>query len=160
MESHYVFDFVINPNNLYDHYEELKNNENIPKLTNDDIDLLKEAMCKGVTNLNSCSKIGSENEFLLFITLNENSSLQLPTMKDLVSISKDEDKYKIDLSKIFTYLEKFLSKQNTNQSDKDNKDGIEQIELYYNQDFVIVEGIKLNNIKYFDLNLNSKDTSK
>ncbi len=143
MESHYVFDFVINPKNLYDHYNENVVND-LPKLTKVDIDLLKEAMCKSVTNLNSTSKIGSENELLLFITLKENSLLQLPTMKDVVNITKEEEKYKIDLSKVFKYLD---------ESSKFSSE-IESIEIYYNQLFVeIIGDLKNKNIfKQYSLN--------
>lgn len=151
LESHYVFDFVINPKNLYDHYQEIikkeKNNhiKELFKLTSNDINLLKEAFCKSVTNLNSTSKIGSENELTLFITLVNESSLQLPTLKDLVNIIKDNDIYLIDLTKIFNYLEKYL-----------NKD-IEKIEIFYDEKLVNVKGIYQsgdNNNKIIQKNLN------
>jgi len=99
-EIYYVYDFVINPQNLMNHYE--SNNEVQEKMavTVDDIDSLKEAFKYAVTNLNTAAKIGSENVLSLFITLPENSRVQLPIMKNLVNIQKDKGQTVIDLNGI------------------------------------------------------------
>ncbi|ABR30223.1 hypothetical protein SU69_01845 [Thermosipho melanesiensis] len=118
LKSYYVYDFVLNPKNLPDGME----------LTDDDISKLKEALKKFATNLNTTSKIGTENALLLFITLKENSKLVLPTMKNLVDVNKDEI---IDLTKISNLLENYGNE-------------IENVEVYYNDSICKVAGIKDN----------------
>jgi len=125
LESHYVFDFVINPKNLKDHYEDLEDVD--IKLTENDIKDLKESLKKGVTNLTSTTKMGSENELLLFITLNENSKIQLPTLKDKIKIEKKESgKYKIDFSSVDEVIGNFNS-------------DIKTKEIYYDDNSVEIE---------------------
>lgn len=116
LKSYYVYDFVLNPRNLPEGME----------LTDEDITKLKDALKKFATNLNTTSKIGTENALLLFITLKENSKLVLPTMKNLVKVTKDEV---IDLSEVSNLLEKY-------------KKEIETIEVYNNDSICKVEGIK------------------
>jgi CRISPR-associated protein Csh2 len=126
-EIYYVFDFVINPQNILNHYE---NNPEVLErmtITESDISSLKEALKYAVTNLNSSSKIGSENILTLFITLNENSRTQIPVMKNLVNIEKETDKTKIDLEAVSGLLSTY-----------DND--IESIELFFNE--------KLLNVPY------------
>ncbi len=115
LKSYYVYDWVLNPKNLPDGMD----------ITEDDITLIKEALKKSVTYLNTTTKIGTENALLLFITLNEGSELVLPTMKNLVDVSKDEV---IDLSKVSELLSKYNEK-------------IESVELYYNEAIAKVSGI-------------------
>jgi CRISPR-associated protein Csh2 len=121
--SYYVYDFSFNPQNIVTHYE---TNEAIKKLmtiTTEDINLLKEALKCSVTHLDTASKIGSENALLLFITLNENSKICLPAMKNFVEIKDDTSN---SSKKIFD-LEKVINELNSKKND------IEQIELYYNK---------------------------
>jgi len=124
-EIYYVFDFVINPQNILNHYE--NNPEVLEKMTinESDISSLKEALKYAVTNLNSSSKIGSENILNLFITLNENSRAQLPVMKNLVKIEKEMAKTKINLEAVSGLLDTY-----------DND--LESIELFFNKDLLNV----------------------
>lgn len=115
LKSYYVYDWVLNPKNLPDGMD----------ITKDDIALLKDALKKSVTYLNTTTKIGTENALLLFITLKEGSELVLPTMKNLVDVSKDEV---IDLSKVSELLSKYNEK-------------IESVELYSNEAIAKVRGI-------------------
>jgi len=122
-EIFYVFDFVINPQNILNHYE---NNEEVREkmtITNDDISSLKEALKYAVTNLNSSSKIGSENILTLFVTLHEDSKAQVPVMKNLVKIQKKTDKAEIDLDAVSGLLSKYNP---------------ESIELFFNENLVDV----------------------
>ena len=122
-EIYYVFDFVINPQNILNHYE---NNEEVREkmtITNDDISSLKEALKYAVTNLNSSSKIGSENILTLFVTLPEDSKAQVPVMKNLVKIEKKTDKAEIDLGAVSGLLSKYNP---------------ESIELFFNENLVDV----------------------
>lgn len=115
LKSYYVYDWVLNPKNLPDGMD----------ITEDDIALLKDALKKSVTYLNTTTKIGTENALLLFITLNEDSELVLPTLKNLVDVSKDEV---IDLSKVSELLSKY-------------NEEIESVELYSNEAVAKVSGI-------------------
>ncbi|ACJ76381.1 conserved hypothetical protein [Thermosipho africanus TCF52B] len=115
LKSYYVYDFVLNPKNLPEGME----------ISDDEIKKLKDALKKFATNLNTTSKIGTENALLLFVTLKEGSNLVLPTMKNLVNVSEDEI---LDLSKISELLNKY-------------KDEIEEVEVYYNDNICKVNGI-------------------
>jgi len=101
----------------------------------EDLLKLKEALKKFATNLNTTSKIGTENAMLLFITLKEDSKLLLPTMKNLVSIDDDNV---INLSKISDLLKNYTEE-------------IESIELYHNEVINKVVGLELENVKKFDI---------
>jgi CRISPR-associated protein Csh2 len=122
-EIYYVYDFVINPQNLLNHYENNPEVREKMTVTGDDIDALKEAFKYAVTNLNSASKVGSENVLSLFITLPENSLAQLPIMKNLLKISKAADKTVIDLNALAGLLEPYE---------------LEAVELFFNENILKV----------------------
>lgn len=158
LEAHYIYDFIINPNNLISDIEFIKENERQDLLlSQDDVDEFKEAICKGVNHVNSASKIGSEGELLLFIESDteedENTKklkgTLLPLMKDLIKIKtpeNDEQKIKIDLSEVFNKLVKYLP--------KDGKENPKySIEIYYNPDFTRLEGVDKNNSKVKEKNI-------
>lgn len=125
LKSYYVYDWVLNPKNLPDGMD----------ITEDDIKLLKEALKKSVTYLNTTTKIGTENALLLFITLNEGSELVLPTMKNLVNIGKDDV---IDLSAVMNLLKQY-------------NEEIESIEMYSNDAIAKVTGIEEINVEKKDI---------
>lgn len=119
-EGHYLHNFTINPKNT----EELVNLiDNKGFLTKEDIEKFKNAMNRGVSYLDSASKIGVENEFSIFITLNENSKIQLPSFTSLIKINnQDGIKRKLDVSELKRLLE------------EDNiKKEIASIEIYLNE---------------------------
>jgi len=122
-EIYYVYDFVINPQNLLNHYENNPEVREKMTVTVEDIAALKEAFKYAVTNLNSASKVGSENVLSLFITLPENSLAQLPIMKNLVKISKAADKTVIDLNALAGLLEPYE---------------LEAVELFFNENILKV----------------------
>lgn len=102
-EGHYLHNFTINPRNS-EELIQLINNQGY--LTNDDINKFKEAINRGVTNLNSASKADVENEFSIFITLTKESKIQLPSLTPLIKITKQDDfKRKLDLSSVKTLLD-------------------------------------------------------
>jgi CRISPR-associated protein Csh2 len=125
-EIYYVFDFIINPKNILNHYEDEPEIQNKMKLRKSDVLSFKEAIKYSVTNLNTSSKIGSENVFTLFITLDKDSKLQLPSMKNTVEIKKKDGKTIIDLSKINKILIDYKLT---------NKD----VEISYNKNILNVE---------------------
>ncbi|WP_249031071.1 hypothetical protein [Thermosipho africanus] len=95
------------------------------EISDEEIVKLKDALKKFATNLNTTSKIGTENALLLFVTLKEDSKLVLPTMKNLVNVDENEV---LDLSKISELLNKY-------------KGEIEKVEVYYNDNICKVNGI-------------------
>lgn len=108
-EGHYLHNFTINPKNTQE-LVELIDNEGY--LTNDDIEKFKEAINKGVTYLDSASKAGVENEFSIFITLNQDSKIQLPSLTTLIKIEKQNGfKRKLDLSKVKELLNEITIKE-------------------------------------------------
>lgn len=134
LEAHYVYDFLINPNNLINSL--ISSTEKTKKLLSEsDIELFKEAMCRGVSHTISASKIGSDSELFMFIEMNATEkdgkieSHILPMMKDHVKITKGEEKTVIDLDEMFAILEKNYKKY------------ISSLELYYNDDDVELKGI-------------------
>lgn len=112
LECYYVYDFVINPKNLTDHIEGffgLESDINM-NLTNNDIDLFKEAINRCASNLRTSSKF-AENVFTFFVAVNDDK-LQLPTLKNYISIYKQNndglDKICINIKE----LQKLLGKYN------------------------------------------------
>ncbi len=136
-EVFYVYDFVVNPKNSVDHFRNDKEVVNKMSITNDEIDSLKEALKHAVTNLNTSSKIGSENVLTLFITLKENSKSQIPMLKNLVKVKKEDDEAAVvDLSKITEII--------------DSCDA-EKTELFYNKSTIRVDGYKSNELHIISL---------
>jgi len=124
LEVHLVFDFTINPHTLPN---------DITQLSEDDVALFKEALCKGVSYVNSAAKIGSESEFALYFESPDQSTL--PLLKDLLTLEVLEGKTKIDLKRITDALSRY---------------DIENVEIYYEPSFVEVKNapksVKLFNI--------------
>ena len=133
-EAHYVYDFVINPNNLINSliYDDKKTKS---LLQESDVEIFKEAMCRGVSNTTSASKIGSDAELFMFIEMNASEkdgkidSYILPMMKDHVKINKSNGKTTIDLEELFIMFA------------KDYKKCISSIELYYDANETELSGI-------------------
>lgn len=112
LEMHLAFDYIINPKTLAER-----------NLTMVDVGLFKEALCKGVSYVNSAAKIGSESEFMLYLESDTLSTL--PLLKDLLDVRIDNGKTKINLVKI---------------SDLAKRYGISHVEIYYEPACVEVSG--------------------
>ena len=135
-EGHYVHHFSINPKNI----EEMVNiaGDSVNDLTEEDIDLLKEALRKGATYYDSAAKTGTENEILFYIELIENSKLVLPNFTNMIKISEGENGKRIfNLKEIKELLE----------NDK-YKDEIKKSEIYYNKKLVQIENLPQGCIEY------------
>lgn len=155
LEAHYVYDFIVNPNNLISDLEFIRGEEerNDLLLSQEDVNNFKKAICKGVNHVNSSSKMGCEGELLLFVesdTEKENEKFKgilLPLMKDLVKIEQgnEEEKTKVDLSKVFNKVAKYLEKSKSS------------LELYYNPDFTNVEGVDKENFNVSEKNIITLD---
>jgi CRISPR-associated protein Csh2 len=113
LEVHLAFDFIINPYTLPGE---------ISKLTEEDVALFKEALCKGVSYVNSAAKIGSESEFALYFESPNQSTL--PLLKDLLILEVLEGKTKIDLKGITDVLSGY---------------NVKNVEIYYEPSFVEVK---------------------
>ena len=79
-------------------------------LTEDDIFKLKKALNRAATNLNTAAKIGNDNVMTLFITLNENEQIQLPSLKHFVNIHIEDDHAVIDLGNLKNILDSLSGK--------------------------------------------------
>lgn len=122
-EGHYVHHFSVNPRNIEDDVMRV----GIEGISTDDIEKLKEGLRKGVTYYDSAAKAGTENELLLWVQLNENSKLVLPSFVELVTVKDDKT---IDLHKVTEVLA------------KDHVKGeIEKIEIYYTKGITKVANI-------------------
>jgi CRISPR-associated protein Csh2 len=141
MESYYVYDFSINPQNIVTHYNSRDDLKQLMQITENDINSLKEAMKYSVTSLDTTSKKDSENAMLLFITLPEKSQQFLPAMKNLVKIEKNEEnKVKIDLSKVKRLIERKFNINDWKENDNQNEKKRIKVELYYNELTTVIEG--------------------
>lgn len=88
-EGHYVYHFSMNPVNLRDLTAVFAaGSAAAAGLTEQDADRLKEALRVGVTYLDSASKAGSENELLLWVRLKDESKLVLPSLVEMVQVSR------------------------------------------------------------------------
>ena len=124
-EGHYLHHFSINPQNLKDIVALAANGAQT--LSDEDIIKFKEAMRRGVTWYDSASKVGCENEMLVWVQLKENSKNVLPNFTSLIDLKpeKDNGKCVYDFSKLTAELLKISS-------------DIEFVEIYYNKQTVMV----------------------
>lgn len=114
-EGHYVHHFSVNPKNIEDDVNRVKENG----LTDSDISKLKEGLRKGATYYDSAAKAGTENELLLWVQLKPESKVVLPSFVSLIDINEEKE---IDLSKVTALL-----------SEEHIKNEIEKVEIYYNK---------------------------
>ncbi len=164
MEAHYVHHFSVNPKNLNDHVRDAneiatkKGDENANRtetpligLSNEDIKKLKEGLRVGVSYYDSSAKAGTENELLIWVQLNEGdgSKLVLPNFTELISITKNNGKTKIDLQKLKGLLEKEYVKS-----------AVEKIELFYNDSVTEVINEPTAAIKIEIADLSKPENSK
>ena len=118
-EGHYLHNFTINPKNS-EELVELIGNQGY--LTDEDIEKFKEAINRGVSYYDSASKVGVENEFSIFVTLNQNEKIQLPLFTPLIKVENQENslKRKLNLSDLKELLDKV-------------SDRIEKVEIFMDE---------------------------
>lgn len=121
-EGHYVHHFSINPKNIEDDVART----GVEGLTTNDIAKLKEGLRKGATYYDSAAKAGTENELLLWVQLNPDSKMVLPSFVSLIDINEEKE---IDLSKVSALL-----------SESHIKSEIETVEIFYNKSNTKVVG--------------------
>jgi len=116
-EAHYIHNFSVNPQNLLSWKETVTD---IKTLTNSDISILKNAFNNSATFYDSHSKAGVENELSIYVTLNENSTLTLPSFAQFIKFKKgkDEENDSFNITKLINYLDKYEKE-------------IDSIEIYY-----------------------------
>ena len=112
-EAHYIHNFSINPKNLSSWKNVIKieddEKENPLKvLSQNDINILKNAFNNAATFYDSHSKSGVENELSIYVTLDEKSILTLPNFAQFITFKKGEngEKNSFDISKLISYLSK------------------------------------------------------
>lgn len=136
-EGHYLHHFSVNPHNLNEVIK-LAGDETL-QISEENIVILKDSLQKAVTFYDSASKAGTDNEFLLWVKLNENSKTVLPNFSTLVKLDKNADgEIQIDLSDFAKVFE-------------NNKEEIESVEIYYLPESVNIKGEPTEKTKKFDL---------
>jgi len=151
LESHYVFDFIVNPNHLKDGVDHLNSEEKgTATLTQNDIKLFKEAARVGVSNVNSTTKIGSENELLLYVEYDR--PIMLQNLKDFITIERDGDKKKVKLTELLRYLKTVQSAMPSNDTNPTMT-----IEVYYEPNKTELEGTEDSEITISKYNLITGD---
>lgn len=136
-EGHYLHHFSVNPKNLKEVVENV--GEGADDLSVEDINKLKEAMRRGATYYDSAAKAGTENEFMIWVQLKENSKLVLPNFTQLISMKdeKENGKVVLDLENLNIILNK-------------HSNDIEKIEIYHNDASIKIEN-KPESAGIFDL---------
>jgi CRISPR-associated protein Csh2 len=136
-EGHYLHHFSVNPKNLNEVVKLA--GEGADNLSIEDINKLKEAMRRGATYYDSTSKAGTENEFVIWVQLNEESKLVLPNFSQLILMKEEKENGRVvlDLSRLKTILTKHLSE-------------IEFVEIYRNDASLKIENMP-ENASVFDL---------
>jgi CRISPR-associated protein Csh2 len=136
-EGHYLHHFSINPKNLSE-VVKLTKDENL-YLQDSDITILKDALRSGVTYYDSAAKAGTDNEFLLWVKLNETSKTVLPNFSSLIKLEKDDKgKVVIDLTEFSKVFEK-------------NKAEIEAVEIFYLAESNSLKGEPTEKTSKYDL---------
>lgn len=116
-EAHYIHNFSVNPQNLSSWSEIVSD---IEVLSANDISILKNSFNNSATFYDSHSKAGVENELSIYVTLNENSTLTLPSFSQFITFKKGEggESNTFEVTKLINYLGKYENE-------------IDKIELYY-----------------------------
>jgi len=103
--------------------------------TENDYNKFKEAALISATAFNTNSKVGCDNEFTLFIEVEE--GVYLPDLTSFISVDElDGDKREISLN--LNILEKIELK-------------VKSIEIYYNDTLLEIKGEIPKNVKYFNI---------
>lgn len=130
-EAHYFYHFVVNPR-TYKEYVEMGVTDGY---TETDYNKFKEASLISATAFNTNSKVGCDNEFTMFVEVEE--GVYLPDLTSFVTIDELEgDRREISLN--LELLEKIESK-------------VKSIEIYYNDALLEIKGNILKDVKYFNI---------
>ena len=123
-EAHYFYPFVINPMA----YKELVELGVTEGYTEEDYQNFRRTALVSATSFATNSKVGCENEFALFVETKADA--YLPNLSEYVAFEKTETKNKIILS-----CAEFLDQMG---------DRIETIDIYYNPQTTILQGVPQN----------------
>lgn len=145
-EAHYTHNFSINPKNLSSWKNVIKKEEDekenpLKVLSQNDINILKNAFNNAATFYDSHSKSGVENELSIYVTLDEKSILTLPNFAQFITFKKGEngEKNSFDISELIKYLAK-------------HDEDIASIDIYYIEELTnLVFDNQNSKIKIFDL---------
>ena len=145
-EAHYIHNFSINPKNLSSWKnvittDDAEKENSLKLLSQNDINILKNAFNNAATFYDSHSKSGVENELSIYVTLNEDSILTLPNFAQFIAFKKGEngEKNSFDISELIKYLAK-------------HDEDIASIDIYYIEELTtLVFDNQNSKIKIFDL---------
>lgn len=146
-EGHYVFHFSINPKNTEEFYKMInadKEEDEKQYLTDLDINILKESFNSSVTALDSSRKIGTENEATIWIQLKDSSKKVLPSLTELITVEKSNEKIQINLKKVNDII---------SQVDEE----IESVEVFYNEVTTEIKGLDKSDKIHFKNILNEQE---
>lgn len=125
-EGHYVHHFSINPKNIE---EIVELSEEGKALSENDINIVKDALRKGVSYYDSSSKAGTDNELLIWVKLKESSKVVLPNFNALITaeeVGKEDGKMSFDLSRVSQLLDKY-------------KADIDSVEIYFEEEMTTLK---------------------
>jgi len=127
-EGHFVHHFSLNPGNLTAHH--VLQNIDFQKVSDDDVQKIKDGMCRGASFYDSSAKAGIENELVLWVQLKEDAQIVLPSFVNMVKI--DEERV-IDLQAVADVLaQEHVSK------------ALDKIEIYYDKAITSVKNLPAN----------------
>lgn len=133
-EAHFFYNFTVNPHN-YDVFADVI--DGFEGYTREAYEQFKETSLSAVSNLNSVSKVGCENEFAMFVELKEESLANCNNINHLVAFRKEDGINVIDLELVTNEL-------------KALEDDIASIEIYYNPNTTKLENAP--NANLFNIN--------
>ncbi len=154
-EAHYIHNFSINPKNVSSWKNVIKKEDAkkeksllddgkanaLKLLSQNDINILRNAFNNAATFYDSHSKSGVENELSIYVTLTENSILTLPNFAQFITFKKSEngEKDSFDISELIKYLAK-------------HDEDIAAIDIYYIEELTnLIFDNQNPKIKIFDL---------
>jgi len=156
-EAHYIHNFSINPKNLSSWANVIKKEESqkeksllddgkensLKVLSQNDINILKNSFNNAATFYDSHSKSGVENELSIYVTLDETSTLTLPSFAQFIKFKKGEngEKNSFDINALISYLTKYDSE-------------IKSIDIYHISEITdVICSIENTKINRFDLSV-------
>ena len=136
-EAHYFYPFTIN-SLAYKEFEELGVTDGY---TEEDYEIFKQTAITAATSFATNSKVGCENEFALFVEIEED--FYLPTLSEYIEFEKDgvtENGITYNVIQI-----------NAPQLFNESKEWIKCIEIYYDPYTTKIRDQGVENIKYYNI---------
>lgn len=135
-ETHYCYPFVVNPF-AYDEYAHII--EGFEGYSKEMYEKFKDGALRAATAFATNSKFGCDNEYAVFIKMNEESKLSLPNLASFIGFEKGDKKDILNLRSLNDVLtEKVLEE-------------IQEIEIYIDPFNLELNGLKLEKAKVMNI---------